>query len=98
MTVKMSYRSDMNLRLNLGIGPRIGRYGGSSPRVRQDFAEDIEKIAKNTLGDRQRRTVRLVARNIGGLVFTQRRSIVDVDVPQGGRLGSGRKPVGAEPL
>ncbi|RZS25176.1 hypothetical protein BHM03_00058338 [Ensete ventricosum] len=33
-----------------------------------------------------------------GLVFTQRRSVVDMDVPQGGGLGSGRKPVGAEPL
>ncbi|RWW08047.1 hypothetical protein BHE74_00047215 [Ensete ventricosum] len=28
-----------------------------------DFTEGIEKIARNTLGDRRRRTVRLAARN-----------------------------------
>ncbi|RZS02408.1 hypothetical protein BHM03_00032457 [Ensete ventricosum] len=31
-----------------------------------DFVEDIEKIARNTLGDHQRKTVRLVAGEAGG--------------------------------
>ncbi|RRT55004.1 hypothetical protein B296_00028326 [Ensete ventricosum] len=35
-------------------------------RMTQDFTEGIEKIAKNTSGDRRRRTVRLTARNAGG--------------------------------
>ncbi|RRT55170.1 hypothetical protein B296_00016278 [Ensete ventricosum] len=34
----------------------------------------------------------------GGLVFTQRRSVVDTDVPQGGGLESGHRPAGAKPL
>ncbi|RWV84451.1 hypothetical protein GW17_00053834 [Ensete ventricosum] len=63
----------------------------------------IGKLARNTLGDHRTKTVRLTARMpeatglVGGLVFTQRRSVVDTGVPQGG-LGSGRKPVGADPL
>ncbi|RWV78134.1 hypothetical protein GW17_00060945, partial [Ensete ventricosum] len=35
-----NYRSDMDPRSSLGIRPRIGRYGGSSPGVRQRYRED----------------------------------------------------------
>ncbi|RRT58238.1 hypothetical protein B296_00039673 [Ensete ventricosum] len=62
----MSYRSDMDPGSNLGIEPRFGRCGGSSPGVRYDFAEGIEKITRNTSGDRRRKTVRLTTWNAGG--------------------------------
>ncbi|RWW69696.1 hypothetical protein BHE74_00022684 [Ensete ventricosum] len=47
----------------------------------------------NTMGDRRKKTVRLTVRMLeaarltGGLVFTQRRSIVNAGIPQGGGLG-----------
>ncbi|RZS06377.1 hypothetical protein BHM03_00037013, partial [Ensete ventricosum] len=62
-TVKKSYRPDVDLGSNLGIGPRFGRCGGSSPGVRQDFVKGIGKIARNTSGDRRRITVRLTIGN-----------------------------------
>ncbi|RWV99151.1 hypothetical protein GW17_00037957 [Ensete ventricosum] len=67
------------------------------------FVEGIGKLTGNTPGDRTKKIVRLVAkiskaaRFMGGLVFTQRRSVMDVGVPQGG-LRSGSRLVGAEPL
>ncbi|RZS21918.1 hypothetical protein BHM03_00054631 [Ensete ventricosum] len=60
--------------------------------------------SKGHARDRQKKTITLTARIskavglAGGLVFTQRRSVVDTGVPQGGRLGSGRRSVGVEPL
>ncbi|RWV85368.1 hypothetical protein GW17_00052848 [Ensete ventricosum] len=100
--MKRSYRSDMDPGSSLGIGVRFGQCGGSSPGVHLDFAEGIGKIARNMPGDRQRKTMRLAVRNArgcsiaGGLVFTQRRSVVDVGVPQGGlrskRRGSQPRP------
>ncbi|RWW43615.1 hypothetical protein BHE74_00050700 [Ensete ventricosum] len=65
----MSYISDMNPRSSLGIGPRIRRCGGSSSSVCLDFAEGIGKIARNTLGDRRRKTVRLAAGEVEGCRF-----------------------------
>ncbi|RRT64202.1 hypothetical protein B296_00029647 [Ensete ventricosum] len=68
------------------------------------FTEGIEKLIGNTLGDRRKKIGRLTARMLeavelaGGLVFTQRRSVVDTGVPQGGGLGSGRRLIGVEPL
>ncbi|RWW38075.1 hypothetical protein BHE74_00056724 [Ensete ventricosum] len=67
------------------------------------FAEGIGKLVGNKPGDRRKKTERLTARMpkvtilAGGFVFTQRRSIVDAGVPQGG-LRSGRRLIGAEPL
>ncbi|RWV88395.1 hypothetical protein GW17_00049517 [Ensete ventricosum] len=68
------------------------------------FAKRIGKLAGNMPGDHQKKTIRLVARMpeaarlAGGLVFTQRRSVVDISVPQGEGLGSGRRSVSTEPL
>ncbi|RWW18766.1 hypothetical protein BHE74_00051770 [Ensete ventricosum] len=65
------------------------------------FAKGIGKLAMNTPGDHRKKTGRLTMRILeatglaGGLVFTQRRSIVDAGVPQEGGLGTGRRPVGA---
>ncbi|RRT48747.1 hypothetical protein B296_00009697 [Ensete ventricosum] len=58
-----SYRPDIDPGSSLGIEPRFRRCGGSSPGVHLNFTEGIGKIARNTLGDRWRRTVRLVIRN-----------------------------------
>ncbi|RZS23710.1 hypothetical protein BHM03_00056687 [Ensete ventricosum] len=63
--VKRNYRSNMDAGSSLGIGPRIGRCGGNSPRVRYDFAEGIGKITKNTPGDRRRKVVSLATGNVG---------------------------------
>ncbi|RZS13557.1 hypothetical protein BHM03_00045136 [Ensete ventricosum] len=41
-----------------------------------DFAEGIEKITINTLGDRQRKTVRLDTENAGGCRFAEVRSLI----------------------
>ncbi|RZS26737.1 hypothetical protein BHM03_00060118 [Ensete ventricosum] len=41
MTVKRSYRSDMDPGSSLSIGVRFGRCGGSSLGVRLDFAKGI---------------------------------------------------------
>ncbi|RRT39778.1 hypothetical protein B296_00014296 [Ensete ventricosum] len=72
------------------------RCSGISPEFARRFAEGIEKLARNMSGDFRKKTIGLVARIpeavglVGGLVFTQRRSVVDAGVPQG--LGSGRRP------
>ncbi|RWV84179.1 hypothetical protein BHE74_00047603 [Ensete ventricosum] len=53
-----------------------------------DLSKRIGKLAGNTSGDRRKKTERLTARMseavglAGGLVFTQRRSIMDAGVPQ----------------
>ncbi|RZS28680.1 hypothetical protein BHM03_00062312 [Ensete ventricosum] len=64
--VKRNYRSNMDPRSNLGIRPKIGQCDGSSRGVRYDFTECIGKIARNMMGDRQRRIVILATRNVGG--------------------------------
>ncbi|RRT52712.1 hypothetical protein B296_00015611 [Ensete ventricosum] len=66
MTVKKNYRSDMDPGSRLGIRPRIGQCDGSSSRIRYNFTEGIEKIDRNTPGDRRRKTMRLAARNARG--------------------------------
>ncbi|RRT73416.1 hypothetical protein B296_00001229 [Ensete ventricosum] len=71
----VSYISDMNPGSSLGIGPRIRRCGGSSSGVCLDFAEGIGKIARNTLGDRRRKTVRLAAGEVEGCRFAGVRSL-----------------------
>ncbi|RZR95352.1 hypothetical protein BHM03_00024186 [Ensete ventricosum] len=65
---------DMDPGSSLGIGPRFGRCSGSISRVRLDFTEGIEKIARNTPGDHQRKTMTLAARNAGGCRITGMRS------------------------
>ncbi|RWW38327.1 hypothetical protein BHE74_00056448 [Ensete ventricosum] len=47
---------------------------GSSLGLRQDFTEGIGKIARNTSGDRQRKTIRLVVGSAGGCQITGVRS------------------------
>ncbi|RWV82615.1 hypothetical protein BHE74_00047185 [Ensete ventricosum] len=72
----------MDPRSSLGIGPRFRRCSGSLPGVRKDFAEGIGKIARNMPRDQRRMTMRLTAGNAKGckgLVFTQRRLVVDTD-------------------
>ncbi|RRT47347.1 hypothetical protein B296_00035399 [Ensete ventricosum] len=57
------------------------------------FAEGIGKLARNTLGDRRRKTVRLTAGDSEGCgIAGIRRSVVDAGVPQEG-LGSVRRPL-----
>ncbi|RWV80059.1 hypothetical protein GW17_00058718 [Ensete ventricosum] len=47
--------------------PRLaGRLSGVSEKLEVDLWPCIKKIARNTLGDRQRKTVRLIAGNAGG--------------------------------
>ncbi|RZR82609.1 hypothetical protein BHM03_00009061 [Ensete ventricosum] len=60
----------------LGIMPKFGRCGGSSPGVRLDFAECIEKITMNMSGDRLRKTVRLTTGNIEGCRIVGVRSLI----------------------
>ncbi|RWV85773.1 hypothetical protein GW17_00052412 [Ensete ventricosum] len=78
---------------------KLGRCSGISPKFARRFVEGIGKLVGNTPGDRRKKTGRLTARMpeatglVGGLVFTQRRSVVDVGVPQEGGLGSGRRPL-----
>ncbi|RRT35074.1 hypothetical protein B296_00028532 [Ensete ventricosum] len=55
--------------------------GDSRKACRERFAEGIRELAGNTPGDRQKKTEKLTARMseatrlVGGLVFTQRRSM-----------------------
>ncbi|RWW52964.1 hypothetical protein BHE74_00040574, partial [Ensete ventricosum] len=94
---------DDGLRSSLSIGPRFGRYSGISLEFARRFTEGIGKLAGNMSGDYRKKTIGLIARIpevielAGGLVFTQRRSVVDVGVPQEGGLGSGIV-FSAEPL
>ncbi|RWW82033.1 hypothetical protein BHE74_00009525 [Ensete ventricosum] len=93
-----------------GIGSLQGWHKGVRREDRDSledcrgFTEGIRKLTENTKGDHRKKTKRLAAKMLeatglaGGLVFTQRRSVVDTGVPQGGGLESGRRPVGAEPL
>ncbi|RZS23247.1 hypothetical protein BHM03_00056146 [Ensete ventricosum] len=98
MTGEMELQQDDGPRLSLSIGPGFGRCSGISLKFARRFAERITKRAGNTRGDRWKKTRRLTARMLeatglaGGLVFTQRRSIVDSGVSQEG-LGSGRRPL-----
>ncbi|RRT85140.1 hypothetical protein B296_00001967 [Ensete ventricosum] len=88
-------------RSSLGIGPQ-GLDNVVGPH--REFTEGIRKLTRNTSGDHQKKIVRLIARMseaaglAGGLVFTQRRSVVNAGVPQRGGLESGRRPIGAKPL
>ncbi|RZS27701.1 hypothetical protein BHM03_00061223 [Ensete ventricosum] len=66
MTVKMSYKPDMDPGSSLSIGPRFGQCDGSSSGVQLDFIEGIGKIARNMPGDRRRKTMRLAAGNAKG--------------------------------
>ncbi|RWV85144.1 hypothetical protein GW17_00053087 [Ensete ventricosum] len=55
---------------------KFGRCSGSSSGVHQDFTEGIEKIARNTLGDRQKKTVRLVTRMVEAVGLAEVRSLL----------------------
>ncbi|RZS16266.1 hypothetical protein BHM03_00048222 [Ensete ventricosum] len=60
----------MDPRSSLGIGPRFERCGENSSGVHYDFAEGIGKIARNTTGDRRRKTMRLTVGNAGSCRIT----------------------------
>ncbi|RRT33292.1 hypothetical protein B296_00050465 [Ensete ventricosum] len=100
----MELQPDDGLRSSLGIGLGSDDVVGPHREFAKRFVEEIGKLAGNTSGDRRKKTRRLTTRMLeaaglaGGLVFTQRKSVVDAGVPQEGGLGSGRKPVGVEPL
>ncbi|RZS15304.1 hypothetical protein BHM03_00047140, partial [Ensete ventricosum] len=47
-------------------GQGLGDAEGARQEFARRFAEGIEKLARNTSGDRQRKTVRLVAVESGG--------------------------------
>ncbi|RWV95480.1 hypothetical protein GW17_00041891 [Ensete ventricosum] len=99
-------------RSSLGIGPGSDDAVGPRQEFARRFTEGIGKLARNTLGDHRKKTIGLtikipkvaglsrkilVGKSLG-LVFTQRRLVVDTGVPQEVGLGSGRRPVGVEPL
>ncbi|RWW37723.1 hypothetical protein BHE74_00057123 [Ensete ventricosum] len=81
-------------RLSGVSGQGLDNAEGARWEFARRFVEGIEKLTRNTPGDRRRKIMRLVI----GLIFTRRRSIVDIGVPQGGGLRSGRRPVSAKPL
>ncbi|RWW02366.1 hypothetical protein GW17_00034548 [Ensete ventricosum] len=97
MTGAMELQPDDGPRSSLSIGLGFRRCSGISPKFARRFTEGIRKLTGNMLRDCQKKTIGLVARIseaaglVGGLVFTHRRSTVDVSVPQGGGLGSGRE-------
>ncbi|RRT65497.1 hypothetical protein B296_00007012 [Ensete ventricosum] len=70
------------------------RCSGISLEFARRFAKGIGKLVENTPGDRRKKTRRLIVRMseaaglMGGLVFTHRRSVVDVGMPQERGLGS----------
>ncbi|RWW35805.1 hypothetical protein BHE74_00059223, partial [Ensete ventricosum] len=88
----------------------IGKLAGNTPRDHRKktkrLAARMSEVAGLAGGQRVNHPylgVRAVEppKSMGeppGLVFTQRRSVVDAGVPQGGGLGSGRRPFGAKPL
>ncbi|RRT79919.1 hypothetical protein B296_00006134 [Ensete ventricosum] len=85
--------------------PRLISIGLAETReFARRFAEGIRKLVGNTLGDYRKKTIRLTSRMLavvglaGGLVFIQRRLIVDAGVPHRGGLGSGRMSIVVEPL
>ncbi|RRT55613.1 hypothetical protein B296_00017087 [Ensete ventricosum] len=49
-------------RSSLSIGPGFKRCSGISPKFASRFAEGIGKLARNTPGDRRKKTKRLTAR------------------------------------
>ncbi|RWW77923.1 hypothetical protein BHE74_00013876 [Ensete ventricosum] len=49
-------------RSSLSIGPGLGRCSGISPEFARRFAEGIEKLAGNMLGDCRKKTIGLIAR------------------------------------
>ncbi|RRT60275.1 hypothetical protein B296_00012875, partial [Ensete ventricosum] len=55
MTGAMELQLDDGPRSSLSIGPGFERCSGISPKFARRFAEGIEKLAGNTLGDRGRR-------------------------------------------
>ncbi|RWW44295.1 hypothetical protein BHE74_00049956, partial [Ensete ventricosum] len=71
---RRSYRSDMDPGSRLGI--RLGSNDAIGPRweFARRFAEGIEKLAKNILGDRWRKTMRLIAVEFGGCWIARVRS------------------------
>ncbi|RRT36517.1 hypothetical protein B296_00034766 [Ensete ventricosum] len=98
------FNHDGEMVLQIRHGPRIKlRHWAKDWTMRWElarrFVEGIEKLARNIPRDRRRKTVRLIViesggcRITGGLVFTQRRSVVDARMPQGGGLGSRRRSV-----
>ncbi|RWV94955.1 hypothetical protein GW17_00042460 [Ensete ventricosum] len=93
MTGEMKLQPNDGPRLSLSIGPGFGRCSGISPEFTRRFTEGIGKLARNMLGDCRKKTIGLTARIpeaarlTGGLVFTQRRSVMDACVPQEGGLG-----------
>ncbi|RWV84465.1 hypothetical protein GW17_00053821 [Ensete ventricosum] len=99
----MKLQPDDGPRSSLSIGPGFRRCSEISPEFARRFAEGIGKLVGNMSGDYWKKTIGLAARMskaaglAGGLVFTQRRSVVDTDVPQEGGLGSGRRPVMSPP-
>ncbi|RWV77823.1 hypothetical protein BHE74_00019565 [Ensete ventricosum] len=100
----MKLQLDDGSRSSLGIGPGLDDLVGPRREFTMRFAEGIGKLTRNTPGDRRKKIERLTVRIpkatglAGGLVFTQRRSVVDTGVPQEGGLRSERRPVGAKPL
>ncbi|RRT41759.1 hypothetical protein B296_00022976 [Ensete ventricosum] len=103
-TRAIELQPDDRPRSNLGIKSGLDDIVGPHREFARRFTELIEKLAGNTPGDCQKKIERLITRMseaaglAGGLVFTQRRSVVDAGAPQEGELGSGRRSVGAEPL
>ncbi|RWV79824.1 hypothetical protein GW17_00058985 [Ensete ventricosum] len=97
MTGAMKLQPDDGPRSSLSIRSGFGGCSGISPKFARRFAKGIGKLAENMPRDRRKKTERLTiimseaARLPGGLVFTQRRSVVDAGVPQEGGLGSGRR-------
>ncbi|RRT64485.1 hypothetical protein B296_00010378 [Ensete ventricosum] len=75
------------------------RCSGISLKFARRFAERIGKLAGNMSGDCWKKSIDLTTRMseaaelVGGLVFTQRRSVVDAGVPQEGGLRNRRRPL-----
>ncbi|RWV92103.1 hypothetical protein GW17_00045561 [Ensete ventricosum] len=75
------------LRSSLGIGPGLDDAMRPRREFARRFAKGIGKLAGSTSGDSWKKTRRLTARMpevvrlVGGLVFTQRKSVVDAVVP-----------------
>ncbi|RWW10725.1 hypothetical protein GW17_00025719 [Ensete ventricosum] len=84
----MELQPDDGPRSSLGIGPGSDDVVGPRREFVRRFVEGIRKLAGNMLGDHQK--IPEASRLAGGLVFTQRGSVMDAGVPQEGGLGSGR--------
>ncbi|RWV88367.1 hypothetical protein GW17_00049551 [Ensete ventricosum] len=88
-------------RSSLSIGPGFKRCSGISSEFARRFVrrdrearwEHVGIYRKKTIGltARMPEAAKLVGLKCRGLVFTKRRSVVDVVVPQEGGLGSGRR-------